>query len=352
MREKVVNLIKREVNLRHIPGAVISVSFQGKMLMEEAVGYRMVYPKQRPMQLDTIFDIASLTKVTATLPAILKLIEIGEIYLNQKVASILPMFAQQGKQDITIMDLLTHTSGLPSHKKYYLNHLLTKDKIIKNIYNQELEYKTGTKVIYSDLGMITLYQVIETVTNQSFEEFVRTNFFEPLKMYETSFKPTQDSNRLAATEYDEKAGSYKLGIVHDENTESMGGISGHAGLFSTVRDLQNYAAMVEQEGTFKGIQILSPAILKLSKTNFTSFSDEFRGLGWLLNNNSVSSCGDLFSESSYGHTGFTGTSIWFDPSISLHVILLTNRVHFGRIPEHILNLRAAVHNIIRSCIDE
>ena len=346
MKQKVLNFLQKEIDSEHIPGAVISVSHQGETLLEEAIGSRTVFPDKSSMKLDTIFDLASLTKVVATLPTILKLLEEGEIRLDDSVVHFLPEFSRNGKEPITLRHLLTHTSGLPAHKQYYEDNLSTAD-ILKSIYEQKLEYETGTKVIYSDLGLITLYKVIETVTGEKYADFLNREFFQPLEMFETGFNPEFSSKRYAATEFDKKINAHKLGIVHDDNTESMGGISGHAGLFSTIHDLKNYASMIENNGIYKGKRILSEAVIELSRKNYTPFDQEYRGLGWILNSPAYSSCGDLFSDCSYGHTGFSGTSIWFDPTINLHVILLTNRVHFGRYP-HILRLRPRLHNIIRS----
>ncbi len=346
MKEKIHEFLQKEIDLQHIPGAVISVSHKGKVLLEEAIGNSAVYPGKITMKQNTVFDLASLTKVVATLPVILKLIDDGEIRLDDRVEHFLPGFAQNGKGHITLRHLLTHTSGLPAHKQYYLENLNT-DQIVERIYAESLEVPSGSRVIYSDLGLITLYKIIEVVTGQKFEMFVENEIFAPLEMVETGFNPTFERERYAATEYSEKLREYKYGIVHDDNTESMGGISGHAGLFSTIQDLQKYAEMIENNGVYKGKQILSEASLQLSRQNLTSFDSEYRGLGWILKSPVLSSCGDLFSEWSYGHTGFTGTSIWFDPSVNLNVILLTNRVHFGRQP-HILRLRPRLHNIIRS----
>ena len=346
MKNKIMNFLQKEIDLEHIPGAVLSVSYQGQSILEEAIGYRTVFPAVTPMKRDTVFDLASLTKVVATLPAILKLLEEGEVRLDDPVSHFLPDFSHHGKEHITLQHLLTHTSGLPAHKQYYKDNLSTKE-IVSSIYEQELEYETGEKVIYSDLGLIMLYKVIETVTEEKYADFLKREFFQPLEMLETGFNPSFESERYAATELDDKTNNHKLGIVHDDNTESMGGISGHAGLFSTLNDLQNYTTMIENGGMFKGKRILSEAALELSRRNYTSFDREYRGLGWILKSPNLSSCGDLFSHLSYGHTGFTGTSIWFDPAIQLHVILLTNRVHLGRQP-HILRLRPRLHNIIRS----
>lgn len=346
MRDNVLQFLKREIDLQHIPGAVLHVSYKGEVLLHEAIGNRVVYPKKAPMKIDTIFDMASLTKVIATLPAVLKLIDRGEIRLDDPVAYFLPAFATEGKADITLRHLLTHTSGLTAHQPFYEEYL-TDDQVMNRIYKEKLKAVPGGKVIYSDLGFITLYKVIEKVTRINFADFVDQEVFKPLEMFETTFNPIFPRERYAATEYSEKLSDYKHGIVHDDNTESMGGLSGHAGLFSTMNDLQNYALMIENDGIFNGKQILSRTGLHLSRNNFSIFDREYRGLGWMLKSPTLSSCGDLFSGESYGHTGFTGTSIWFDPTVHLHVILCTNRVHFGRKP-HIIRLRPRLHNIIRS----
>lgn len=346
MRDKLRLFLQNEINLKHIPGAVLHISYQGEVMFQEAIGHRVVHPEQSPMTTDTIFDLASLTKVVATLPATLKLMDRGEIRLDDQVTHFLPEFGQNGKEEITLRDLLTHTSGLPAHKQFYMEKL-TSEQVLERIYVEELEVPPGDKVIYSDLGFIILYKIIETVTGEKFTQFVDENIFKPLGMIDTAFNPTYNRERYAATEYNEKLRGYKQGIVHDDNTESMGGISGHAGLFSSIQDLQKFAEMIENEGVYKGKGILSQAALRLSRTNFSKYDSEYRGLGWMLKSPTRSSCGDLFSEESYGHTGFTGTSMWFDPVINLHVILLTNRVHYGR-ESHIIRLRPRLHNIIRS----
>ncbi|SET06997.1 CubicO group peptidase, beta-lactamase class C family [Oceanobacillus limi] len=346
MKETVLRFLQKEIDAEHIPGAVVHVSYKGEVVLQESIGSKVVYPEKSPMKLDTVFDLASLTKVVATLPAILKLLDEGEIRLDDRVAYFLPDFARKNKEAITIKQLLTHSSGLPAHKPYFEEDL-NREEVLENIYNQELEYVTDHKVVYSDLGLITLYKLVEVVTGQRFDEFVMEEILTPLEMVNSGFNPKFDRDRYAATEYSEKRKDYKFGIVHDDNTESMGGISGHAGLFSTIHDLQNFATMIENDGIFKGKRILSRNALDISRKNYTSFASEYRGLGWILKSPNLSSCGDYFSDLSYGHTGFTGTSIWFDPSVDLHVILLTNRVHFGRKPP-IIRLRPRLHNIIRS----
>lgn len=346
MKKKVLDFLQNEIDLEHIPGAVIHVSYQGKEIMHEAIGHKVVYPEKSEMELDTVFDLASLTKVVATLPAILLLMDRGEIRLDDKVGFFLPDFSLNGKDKITIRHLLTHTSSMAAHRNFYLENLNC-DEVMDEIFLERLNDPLGSKVIYSDLGFITLYKLIEAVTNEDFTEFVDREIFKPLGMTDTSFNPSYPKERYAATEYSEKLKEYKRGIVHDDNTESMGGVSGHAGLFSTINDLQKFAMMIENNGVHEGEAILSERAVELSKRCYTSFDSEHRGIGWILKSPTYSSCGDYFSEDSYGHTGYTGTSMWFDPENELHVILLTNRVHFGR-KDPIIRLRPRLHNIIRS----
>lgn len=351
MKQKITAFLKNEIDQKHIPGAVIQVNHKGQTVFEEAFGQRIDYEnEQEPMQIDTVFDLASLTKVVATLPSILKLIDTGDIYLGDKVAHFIPEFGKHEKEQVTIQHLLTHTSGLTSHRPFYEEDV-SPEEIFEAIYKETLEYEPGTQVVYSDLGFILLRKIVEIVTGMPFEEFVQQKIFEPLEMKETTFLPHFPKDRYAATEYDANRETYKLGIVHDENTEALGGISGHAGLFSTISDLNHYVTMIENEGQYKNKRILSQNALRLAKQNFTSSLNEKRGLGWQMKTGSQTPCGDYFSDQTYGHTGFTGTSIYFDPMVDLSVILLTNRVHYGRQPE-ILRLRPRLHNIIRQYFDQ
>lgn len=345
MEKKIIHLLQKEVDLEHIPGGALYISYRGKTMVEVAVGYRARYPKKEALNINTIFDLASLTKVIATMPAILMLLDAGEIHLHDKVSYFLKAFEKDEKTNITIEQLLTHTSGLPAHRPYFKNHL-TVEQMIDQIGSEQLEYPIGEKVVYSDLGFILLMKLVEQIATTPFEEFVKSYILKPLDMHETGFNPTFDRMRFAPTTYADSIKDYKYGIVHDENAESMGGVSGHAGLFSTLKDLAHFALMVENKGQFENRQIISEQSMELSKRHFTPFSDERRGLGWQLYSRGLS-CGDLFSPLSYGHTGFTGTSIWFDPTIDLHVIFLTNRVH-GNNQQAIQRLRPCLHNVIRS----
>lgn len=348
MIESARAFLQKEMSLNHLPGACLQVSCNGEIVCSESIGNKTLFPKTTPMQKNTVFDLASLTKVVATMPALLRLIESGELTLNDPVSYFLPAFAKNNKESITINHLLTHTSGLPAHRPYHKNaEWFSTEMIIADICAEPLECQPDSRVIYSDLGFIILYKIIELVTAEKFEHFVGREIFEPLNMMETTFNPPFASERFASTAYCDQLNDYKQGIVHDENADLMNGISGHAGLFSTLQDLQKYASMIENHGVFNSQRILSKAVLDLSKRNFTPLDEQYRGLGWVLKSSASSSCGDLFSDQSYGHTGFTGTSIWFDPTLNLHVILLTNRIHTGD-SSSFFKLRSRLHNFIRS----
>lgn len=350
MKEKVQRFLEYEINLDHLPGAVVQVMYKGEIILREAIGHRAITPsKKKVMTEDTVFDLASLTKVVGTLPAVLSLIDDGLVRLDDPVSYFLPEFAKHNKKDVTLRHLLTHTSGLPAHRKFYKSQKTT-DEIINAICDETLMAPVGKQVMYSDLGFMLLYKIIEKVTEMPYPMFLNRTIFQPLKMINTCFNPQFPKESYAATEYSESLGDYRYGIVHDENAELMGGISGHAGIFSTIDDLTRFAQMIENNGMYQGERILSSSGLQMSRENFTPFDEDFRGLGWMLKSQSLASCGDYFSMSSYGHTGFTGTSIWFDPAIDLNVILLTNRVHYGRQP-HIIRLRPRLHNLIRRYFD-
>ncbi|MCR2821234.1 serine hydrolase domain-containing protein [Lederbergia panacisoli] len=345
MKERVIHFLQKEIDLENIPGAAIYISYKGTPILKEVIGNRTLTPTKELMQMDTVFDLASLTKKVTTMTASLQLLDKGEIRLDDPVSYFFPEFNENGKAEVRIRHLLTHTSGLPAHKPFYEEELKTA-QIIEKICAEKLENPVGQKVVYSDLGFILLASLIEKVVDAPFAEYVSKEILAPLEMHETGFNLTFSRARFAATEYSEKLNDYKYGIVHDENAESMGGVSGHAGLFSTLKDLANFAHMIENGGSFKGKRIISTVALDLSKQNFTPFDEEGRGLGWQIHSPRLS-CGDLFSYSSYGHTGFTGTSMWFDPEIQLHVILLTNRVH-AKNQQAILRLRPRLHNLIRA----
>ncbi|QUG43096.1 beta-lactamase family protein [Psychrobacillus sp. INOP01] len=344
MKDKVLTFLQQEIDKHVTPGAVIRIKHKGKVILEEAIGSNSLEDDRVTMTNRHVFDMASITKVMVTLPVMLQLLESGDIHLNDKVTKFLPGFAKNGKESITLRQLLTHSSGLIAHRPYF-ERKLTTPEVLADILQEQLSYVTDTQVVYSDLGYILLMEVIEKVTGQPLEEFSKQHLFHPLAMMNTGYVPKYKRTQFAPTEFLEHLKGHKYGIVHDDNTEFMGGISGHAGLFSTMEDVSNFTDMLENYGVYEGKQILHPEWLRKSRDNFTPFSDESRGLGWQLKGHGISPAGDLLSPTTYGHTGYTGTSFYIDPRRELTVTLLTNRVYFGR-HDPIIRLRPRLHNII------
>ncbi|WP_277673524.1 serine hydrolase domain-containing protein [Piscibacillus halophilus] len=348
MRKQVLKFLENEIEQQHIPGAVIHVSRKDETLVDEVIGYRTIYPERTPMMYDQVFDVASLTKVIATLPSFLILLERGILRLHDRVSYFIPEFGARGKEDITLFHLLTHTSGLPAHRPYFLEKL-NREQVLFRICDEHLIHPVGEKVVYCDLGYILLFEIMERVTGEKFEEFTKREVFTPLDMTETTFLPKFPKERYAPTEYNQALGEYKHEVVHDDNAEFMGGVSGHAGLYSTMSDIINFTDMLLNDGIYQGRPFLSKASLDLTRMNHTPFDSLGRGLGWQLNTDLASPCGSLFSKETYGHTGYTGTSFYIDPGHQLRVILLTNRVHFGR-KDPIIRLRPRLHNVIKANI--
>ena len=338
-------LVQRLVEVGCFPGAVLLVARRGRVAHFKACGYAQLYPERRPMTPDAVFDLASLTKVVATTPIVLRLAEMGELSLDDPVSLYFPAFSDGSKKRVTIWHLLTHTSGLPAYAPLY-SLLGRKEEAYGYIAGLNLEYEPGTKVVYSDLGFILLGRIAELVADKPLDELARKLVFEPLGMRETAFNPPPElRERAAATEYCRLRRRIPKGEVHDENTWFMGGVAGHAGLFSTARDLALYAQMWLGMGALGGARVLSPATVELATRNHTQGLNECRGLGWALNCRPCS-CGDLMSPRAYGHTGFTGISLWIDPTYELFVILLTNRVHPTRENQCLLRARRLIHNAV------
>ncbi|TWT25375.1 serine hydrolase [Planomicrobium sp. CPCC 101110] len=350
MRDKAVSFLQREIDRQTTPGAVIRVKHKGRILLNEALGTNSLGKDKTELTTRHVFDMASLTKVMVTLPLVLQLLESGDIYLHDRVTTFFPEFAAHGKENIRIQQLLSHSSGLPSHRHYF-EQKRTVQEIYSAICGEQLAYAPGTKVEYSDLGFILLMGIVEKATGKSIEECAQQHLFGPMGMNNTKYRPDYKRSQYAPTEWSERLQDHKYGIVHDENTESMGGVSGHAGLFSTLGDTAIFTDMLENDGMHAGRRILHPLWLKKSRENFTPFSDECRGLGWQLKDEGPGPMGDLMSPLSYGHTGFTGTSFYIDPVCETSVILLTNRVYFGR-QDAIIRLRPRLHNIILANLPE
>ena len=310
-----------------IPGAVLLVGHDGQVVYRKAYGERALIPHREAMTLDTIFDAASLTKVVATTPSIMKLFEQGKIRLNDPVTKYLPEF-QGGHSEITIRNLMTHFSGLrpdldlePPWSGYETG--------IQRALIDKPAGPPGVRFVYSDINFILMGEIVRRLSGESLADFAHHNIFEPLGMHETMFQPPPALRpRIAPTEIDRTTGQPLRGVVHDDTSRYMGGIAGHAGLFTTANDLAKFAQMMLGRGSANGTRIFSSVTIeKFTTPQSPADQPILRGLGWDIDSPYSSNRGDLFPIGSYGHTGFTGTSIWIDQGSRTYVILLTNVVH-------------------------
>lgn len=343
----------REFIPREIPGAVAAVARRGRLVFYEAYGYAALYPERRPMERDTLFDLASLTKVMVATPLLLGLAEEGILRLDDPVAEFYPDFGANGKDAVTFRHILCHTAGLHWWRDFYRS-CRGRDEIIAAICQEKLDAAPGTRVVYSDLGFMLLTEIVERITGMDLARAARERVFSPLGMTDAMYRPAPEAAaRAAATEYQRESGIYLCGEVHDENARGMGGISGHAGLFGTAADVLRYGqAWLDGGRGSSGDKILSPATIAAATRDQTAGLGDRRGLGWALRSPAGSPAGDFFSGSAFGHTGFTGTSLWIDPGLDLVAVLLTNRVHPTRENPAIIKLRPRFHNILAAAAIE
>jgi uncharacterized protein YbbC (DUF1343 family)/CubicO group peptidase (beta-lactamase class C family) len=322
MRAILDPILDQSIAAGDIPGAVLLVGHNGRVIYRKAYGSRALEPVREPMTVDTIFDLASLTKCIATATSIMKLVEEGRVRLNDPVAAYLPEFAQNGKKDITIRELLTHYSGLAPDLDLQ-TPWNGRDAAFALAMSQTPANPPGSQFVYSDINFEVLGFVVEKVSGEPLNDFADNQIFIPLGMKHTRFLPPDEwLARIAPTQYDEQ-GKMLRGVVHDPTAHSMGGVAGHAGLFSTADDLSRFA-----QGMLSGFRVLSPAIVeKMSTPQQPSNAASLRGLGWDIDSPFSSNRGELLPVGSFGHTGFTGTSMWIDPVTDTYIILLTNAVH-------------------------
>ena len=318
------DLVAEGLSQNKMPGCVVVIGRREGIVFRKAYGFRQTQPEQIPMTLDTVFDLASLTKPIATATSVMLLIQQGKLELNQTVASIIPEFAANGKDTITIRHLLTHTSGLIADNSIS-DYADGPNAAFVNINALKLTAEPGKEFIYSDVGFIELGRIVEVVSGQSLHEFTQAAIYAPLGMTETGYLPGEALKaRAAVTE--ERDGHWMQGEVHDPRAFALGGIAGHAGLFSTADDLARYAVMMLNQGQFEDVQILQPEVFTLM-TTAVNVPRGRRALGWDARTGYSSNRGDLMSSSAFGHGGFTGTGIWMDPQQNLFVLFLSNRVH-------------------------
>ena len=355
------SILEDAIQHDEIPGAVLLVSHRGRVVYRKAIGYRALIPHREPMTGDTIFDLASLTKLFATTPSIMRLIEQGKIRLNDPLARYMPEFASSGKDQITIRMLMTHTSGLAPDPPLEAARG-GEDALMKEIDSETLVAPPGDRFIYSDTNFILLGELVKRLTGKGLDEYAAENFYRPLGMTHTRFlppaswipkiAPTEEIDLPPGAKPGSGLGHVLRGVVHDPRSRAIGGVAGHAGLFSTADDMAIFCRMLLDDGRIPGAskRIFSAATVhKMTTPQSPPWSPNVRGLGWDIDTAYSAPRGDLFPLGSYGHTGFTGTSVWIDPASQTFIILLTNSVHPYERPA-ISSLRAKVANAVSAAL--
>jgi CubicO group peptidase (beta-lactamase class C family) len=354
--------VLKSIEAKETPGAVVLVGRRGRIAYLKAFGLRSTQPQKEAMTVDTIFDVASLTKVIATTPAIMMLVENGTLRLDEKVKRYLPKFSGGGKDSITVRQLLTHYSGL--RPDFDLSHQWEgNEAALEELWKESTETEPGREFCYSDLNFFVLGEITRVLTGKNLSVFAQESIFDPLRMSDTGFKPAADlRKRIAPTESRKRTLEYQKGSagpgvpedilrgeVHDPTAWRIGGIAGHAGLFSSARDLAIFSQMMLNRGTYQGQRILSPpAVQAMTSRQSPQNASAIRGLGWDIDSPYSSPRGDLFG-GGYGHTGFTGASLWIHPPSETFVIILSNRVH----PDgkgNVTHLRAVIANIVAGAL--
>ncbi len=360
---EVDRLLESAVSERAFPGAVLAIARRGSLVRLRAFGHLAYEPGAPEVRTDTIYDLASLTKVVVTTTVAMMLVDDGRLDLDARVVSVVPGFHGGAKDDVRVRQLLTHTGGLLWWAPLY-EELRGPPAYLERILEMDLADAPGIRSVYSDIGIILLGEVLERVAGEPLEAMARRRIFEPLGMGDTQYVPPVGlRSRIAPTERDPWRGRVLLGEVHDENAFALGGVAPHAGLFSTAGDLVRFAQALLSGGELEGHRVVSrPTVERFTRRAGVARST--RALGWDTPTNGedprssvpgepgYSSAGSLLSPRSFGHTGFTGTSIWVDPERELLVILLTNRVHPTRENRRIGRVRARLADtVVRALVE-
>lgn len=349
--KEVDDVILKAIADSAFPSAVVLAARDGVVGYHKAFGTYEYDPYSRQVETNTIYDLASVTKVIATTSTVMRLIDEGRMKLDDRVSKYIPQFAQNGKDSITIYHVLVHNSGLPAWRKFY-EFCSTPQCVYDSVYASPLVYRTGDTAIYSDLGLITMGKVIEVVAGVPLNRYADSVFFKPLGMNSTMFNPPSWLHpRIAPTEVDnhwKKTGRPVRGRVHDENAAVLGGVSGHAGLFSTASDLAVIMQMLMNGGTYGGVQYIKEETVKRFTTRQSEKSS--RAIGWDTKISDKSFSGTLTSLRTYLHTGFTGTSVVADPEKNVFVIFLTNRVYPTRENTKISEVRPKLHDAVMKAL--
>ena len=366
---KIDEAVLASIERKETPGAVVLVARKGRIVYRKAFGARAIEPKREAMTIDTIFDLASLTKILATTTSMMILVERGKVSLADPVALYIPEFGKNGKERITVEQLMTHRAGLPPDNEIadYVGKTIDPLELICDL---RPSYEPGTRFVYSDVGFIVAAEIVWRVSRKRIDTFARESIFGQLGMKDTDFRPIPVSGsasdirrqsdrvdpimagadyRIAPTE--NREGRWMRGEVHDPRAYEMGGVAGHAGLFSTADDLAIFCQMILNKGEYNGKRILAPYSVERMVSAQTLPTSQMRGIGWDINTSYSSNRGDLFPVGTFGHTGFTGTSIWLDPASETFVVLLTNRVHPNGKGD-VTRLRSFVASIVAGAITQ
>jgi CubicO group peptidase (beta-lactamase class C family) len=347
LEQRLDSIVTAAIADRASPGVAIAVGRHGRLVVDRAWGKQDWAPNAPAATDSSIYDMASLTKVVATTTAAMLLEEDGKLDIERTVVSYLPEFNDPEKAPITVRMLLLHTSGMKQFQFLY-REIKGREQYLQRINAKPLIHKPGEMFDYTDWNMIVLQQVVERVSGKTLDALLAERVYGPLGMRDTQFNPPESLKpRIAPTEVQAFRGGQVWGIVHDENAWAMGGVSGHAGLFSSARDLAVFEQMLLNGGSYNGVRVLHPETV--ARWTARQRKDAARGLGW-ENPSPRSSAGQYFSPRSFGHTGFTGTSIWADPDKGLFVVLLTNRVDPTRDNPRVGPLRRAVADAAQSAI--
>jgi uncharacterized protein YbbC (DUF1343 family)/CubicO group peptidase (beta-lactamase class C family) len=337
-------LVQEQINDQTITGAVLVVGHAGKIVHQKAFGLRATTPRSEHMTVDTVFDLASLTKVVATTPSVMRLVQYGQVRLDEPVAHYIPDFGMNGKDAVTVRQLLTHYSGL--RPDIDLNPPWDgRDTALRMAHEEKLQAPQGSLFIYSDTNFMVLGELVQRLSGMPLDKYAEVHIFQPLGMKHTRFLPPPEWKSKIAETYAPDRKQILRGIVHDPRAERMGGVAGHAGVFSTAGDLALYAqALISRKGILDG-----DIIEKMTTPQQPPNATEVRGLGWDIDSSFSSNRGALLPVGSFGHTGFTGTSMWVDPYTNTYVILLTNSV-LPRQGAQLISLRSRVATAVAALL--
>jgi CubicO group peptidase (beta-lactamase class C family) len=342
LRDSLRAILSRAQRDSAFPGAYAVVGTHTAILAEDGVGHLDWGPSAVPDE-HSLWDLASLTKVVGMTTAMMQLFEQGKVDLDAPLQRYIPEWQGPHKELVTIRHLITHTSGLPAFKPYD-QQTHDPDSLAKLMFATPLDTLPGVRMIYSDIGAYMLGRLVERLSGETLDQYVLNHVFRPLGMNETMYRPPSSLKpRIAPTEIDPVRGGKVWGMVHDERAYYLGGVSAHAGIFSSAYDLARFARMYLNNGTLDGVRIIRPETIDL----FTTRQVQDRALGWQKPDGS-NSAGHLMSERAFGHTGFTGTSIWIDPARDVFVILLSNRVDPTRANNKIGRVRVALADAVTS----